>query len=278
MTSTHCYEGNLVGEFGMGVDNIISLRVVLASGDIVTVSRTSFPDLFWAMRGAGPNFGIVISMTVNAMPATSDDCLAYIGNLIFSPGKIEEVAQAIQDLPLTKQQRVFFYLASSGPPSNEPCIMVNCFLHKGTEETGRAAFAPLHALGPMMEMCSVESFDKWNDSGDIFCLPGGRKPAYSTSINHMQPRKWLEIWDLYKQFQSKAPNSAILIERFNMAKSREVSSGSVSWNEALRHGAFAQAIVIPWYDDATLDPEAEDFAQSIRALWSYSEDPKNNPV
>jgi FAD/FMN-containing dehydrogenase len=46
-----------MGEVGMGVDNILSLRVVLASGDLVTVSKTSQPDLFWAMRGAGPNFG-----------------------------------------------------------------------------------------------------------------------------------------------------------------------------------------------------------------------------
>jgi FAD/FMN-containing dehydrogenase len=46
-----------MGEVGMGVDNILSLRVVLANGDLVTVSKTSHPDLFWAMRGAGPNLG-----------------------------------------------------------------------------------------------------------------------------------------------------------------------------------------------------------------------------
>jgi FAD/FMN-containing dehydrogenase len=126
----------------MGVDNIISLRVVLASGDIITTSSTSHPDLFWAMRGAGLNFGIVISMTVNAMPSASNDSLAYISILFFSPDKIERVAQAIQDLPLTKEQKVFFYLANPGPPSNEPCILVNCFLHKGTEETGRADSHP----------------------------------------------------------------------------------------------------------------------------------------
>jgi hypothetical protein len=129
-----------------------------------------------------------------------------------------------------------------------------------------------------MEVCSVESFEHWNDSGDIFCVPGGRKPGYSTSMNHMQSQKWPEIWDLYKEFQAKAPNSAILVERFNMTTSREVPRGSVAWNENLRRDAFAQAIVIPWYDDAALDPEAEEFGQRIRALWSYTEDPKNDPV
>lgn len=99
--------GNLVGEMGMGVDNTLSLRVVLANGAIVTASATSHPDLFWAMCGAGPNFGIVVSMTVNAMPASPAESSVYIGNLFFSGDKIEQVAQAVQELELSREQRVF---------------------------------------------------------------------------------------------------------------------------------------------------------------------------
>jgi hypothetical protein len=46
-------------EYGWACDNVASYEVVTASGLIVTASPTSFPDLFWALRGGGNNFGIV---------------------------------------------------------------------------------------------------------------------------------------------------------------------------------------------------------------------------
>ncbi|OIW25923.1 FAD-binding domain-containing protein [Coniochaeta ligniaria NRRL 30616] len=49
------------GIYGLGIDSLKSVRLVTASGDLVTASRTSHPELFWAIRGAGANFGIVAS-------------------------------------------------------------------------------------------------------------------------------------------------------------------------------------------------------------------------
>jgi FAD/FMN-containing dehydrogenase len=266
-----------MGETGFGVDNLISMRVVLASGDIVTVSKSSNPDLFWAMRGAGPNFGIVISATIKSQPATAEDRTAYINNLFYTPDRIADVAQAMQDLPLTPEQRIYLVLTSSGPPLNEPSILITGLLRKGTEEEGRKAFAPFYDLGPVSNSSAQTQYLDWNDSNDGFCAREGRKPAYSTTINNMQSQKWPEIWDLYKAFQAKGPNSAVLIERYNLTKARAAPSGSAAMNEKLRTEAFAQAIVIPWYTDASMDAEATTFAEKVRALWSYNADPKDNP-
>ena len=51
--------GKYMGYFGLVTDNIIDMTVVIADGSIITVSETSHPDLYWGMRGAGHNFGIV---------------------------------------------------------------------------------------------------------------------------------------------------------------------------------------------------------------------------
>ena len=51
--------GRYMGYFGLVLDNIIDMTVVLANGDIKQVSATSNPDLYWGMKGAGMNFGIV---------------------------------------------------------------------------------------------------------------------------------------------------------------------------------------------------------------------------
>ena len=267
-----------MGEVGFGVDNIISMRVVTAAGDMVTVSATSNPDLFWALRGAGPNFGIVVSATVNAMAATAEDRTAYINNLFFSPDKLEQVAQAVEDLPLTPQQRVYLVLTSSGEPLNEPSILVTGFLRKGTNETGREAFAPFYDIGPVSESSAITTYDHWNDANIGFCTRGGRKPAYSSTLKSMNAPKWPQIWELYKSFQAKGPNSAVLVERYNLTKAQSAPVGSAALNEALRRDAFSQAIVIPWYEDSSLDTEALSFGSKVRALWSRSNDPKNDPT
>ena len=56
--------GRYQGYWGLVQDNIIDADLVLANGDEVTVSETSCPDLWWGLRGAGHNFGIVTSFNL----------------------------------------------------------------------------------------------------------------------------------------------------------------------------------------------------------------------
>jgi hypothetical protein len=68
--------GMLQGLHGLELDSLLSVTLVTAAGDLVTVSKTQNPDLFWALRGAGFNFGIVTEATFKSYPAT------YGGNVV----------------------------------------------------------------------------------------------------------------------------------------------------------------------------------------------------
>ena len=62
---------SLQGLYGLLIDTLESVRMVTAAGNAITVSKTENADLFWALRGAGANFGIVFSATYNVHDATN---------------------------------------------------------------------------------------------------------------------------------------------------------------------------------------------------------------
>ncbi|PWN26921.1 FAD-binding domain-containing protein [Jaminaea rosea] len=84
----------LSGEYGLSVDGFQSLEVVLPSGEIVTASKTSYPDLFFAMRGGGGNaYGVVTSYTVTARKVGK----FHSGLLVYALNETNRVLEAVHD-------------------------------------------------------------------------------------------------------------------------------------------------------------------------------------
>jgi FAD/FMN-containing dehydrogenase len=139
--------GHLTRKFGLAIDNLLSAEVVLANGERVTASASEHPDLFWALRGGGGNFGVVTSFTFR---------LHEVGTVVAGPTfwSIDDAAEVLsayrEFLPNAPRELNGFFAFLSVPPG-EPfpeelhlrkvCGVVWCYV--GDEAGAAAAMAPL---------------------------------------------------------------------------------------------------------------------------------------
>ena len=83
-------EGLLMSKYGAACDNLISAQLVTVDGRQVEASENSNPDLFWAIRGGGGNFGVATALEYRLHPVTD----VLTGTLTYPAGRIPELLQA----------------------------------------------------------------------------------------------------------------------------------------------------------------------------------------
>ena len=257
--------GNLLGLHGFGVDNLISLNVVTASGSMMTITPKD-TELWWAFRGAGPNFGIVTSAVMKSFPVQDDQLKAWLGPLTFTEDKIEPLVQAIDNLVLEPEMNIFLYYLTSRAPDYTPMIVSTLFYY-GNETAGKAAFASIYDVGPSSDGTVTLEYNHWNDGSAGSCVKGGRKPSYGAAFTHMVPSTWGAVWDEFVAFV-KTPgtgDSQILLEAYSLFKARSLPDNSSSF--PFRSTVNFNAVAIPWYSNSSLDRAAEAFGSKTRGLW-----------
>ena len=144
--------GYLTRKYGLTIDNLLSVDIVLADGRFVTASPAENADLFWAVRGGGGNFGVVTSFLFRGNPVHT-----VYGGPIFWP--LEVAADLLHfwlDLILSPQEDLngWFGFVTVPPAAPFPeqyhlkkmCAVVWCYT--GKLEDGEAAFKPVRQFSP----------------------------------------------------------------------------------------------------------------------------------
>jgi len=143
--------GNLSRGCGLTIDNLESADVVLANGSLVTASESSHPDLFWALRGGGGNFGIVTSFTFRG----HDVANIFGGPVLYDIGDTGEVLRWYRDLlpTLPRELSGWFGVLTIPPAAPFPeelwgrkaCGVVWCYT--GDLSKSGEVFKPLTEFG-----------------------------------------------------------------------------------------------------------------------------------
>src|SRR4051794_3843984 len=108
MSVSACSFSQIIGKYGYLHDNMVSIRLLLANGTIITADANKNSDVFWAVRGAGHNFGIALEATFQVHPQQNGG-KHYVVDFEFGLESVEDVFQAMNDIsdPMPKELAVF---------------------------------------------------------------------------------------------------------------------------------------------------------------------------
>src|SRR5215831_12691627 len=213
--------GWLMGLYGATCDNLMAAKVILADGQAVRASSADYPDLFWALRGGGGNFGIVTSFCYRLNPAGP----TVIGGVIMYAYKdAEKVLRRFRDLSLSSVPDELTVFACLIYDAGEPVVAIAA-CYAGPMEHAEAAIAPLRGWGTivadqMRNMAYIELQSLFDTA-----RPFGRRCAMRSNFMAALPDEAIEI--LVEGFRTTpSPLSAVIIEHCHGAITRVASDAT----------------------------------------------------
>ena len=172
--------GWLSRKYGMTVDNLESVEVVTAAGEVVRASATEHPDLFWALRGGGGNFGVVTRFTFRLYrvgPGVLSGLIVYpLSQAKHVLERYRDVAaKAPDDLSAWAVLRAAPPLPFLPPEAHGTGIVAIAVLYAGDPKRGESLIEPLRKLGTRVgEHVGVQPYVAWQQAFDPLLTPGAR--------------------------------------------------------------------------------------------------------
>ena len=145
-------EGQLMSKYGAACDNLISAQLVTVDGRQVEASQNSNPDLFWAIRGGGGNFGVATALEYRLHPVTG----VLAGALMYPAGRIPELLPAFVKFVAAAPDEMS--VVGAVLPSEQGTRFRMLVLHCGHPRQGNELLRPLRALKPQQDNVRVMSY------------------------------------------------------------------------------------------------------------------------
>ncbi|KAF2109683.1 hypothetical protein BDV96DRAFT_232771 [Lophiotrema nucula] len=253
--------GYLSGKYGLTIDNLVSVDIVLASGEQVVASETSYPDLFWAVRGAGQNFGVVTAFTFQGYPQPDP---VFAGTLVFLPDKIPQIVEFANTFHEKNDgNQALLWGFSAPPPNNAPVVLVQCF-HNGPLAEGQAFFADVLSLEPLVNTTSMIPYPQLNSLLNNSAGFDGRKQFGGGAFK--LPLSAPFVSSLHTDFASfctsheRMNESLLLFETIPYAAVTATPNSAMAFSN--RGDYYNVATCFKWFDSG-LDGEIREFSKGL---------------
>ncbi|KAG9046100.1 hypothetical protein FS837_005087 [Tulasnella sp. UAMH 9824] len=247
--------GWLTGRYGMTVDNIVQLTVVLASGEVVTANEKEHPDLFWGCRGGGGNFGVVTEFVFKAHPQRPTVFVTY---LLYSIDKLESVLNAVGEWEKNPGPDEGLHWGCMrvlpGMQPGRPTILV-IFFYNGEAAEGRKAAKMFYDVGPVAEKAMEElPFVKLNSLQNETDTHGGRKYIKGLPNRSRPPAEAIQaLLQAQEEVIKSHPSLVHCGFLFEASPKKAVMAVPLEATAYAGRGTGAQGILFSFYQDPSLD-------------------------
>ncbi|MEO8527391.1 MAG: FAD-binding oxidoreductase [Caldimonas sp.] len=183
--------GWLTRAHGLTVDNLLSARVVTADGVARAASATSEPDLFWALRGGGGNFGVVTEFEFKLHPVGPQ---VHAGLVVYPQAQARKVLRAWRDFTTDAPDALSVWtVLRKAPPlpflpasAHGTDVVIFPLVYSGDQEAGRRAAAPVLEFGePIASAVGPTPYAAFQGAFDPLLTPGGRNYWKSNNFSRL---------------------------------------------------------------------------------------------
>ena len=243
--------GWLSRKFGLTSDNLVSADVVTADGHLVRASHAENPDLFWAIRGGGGNFGIVTSFEFRLHPLGPE---VMSGLIVYPLSQARDLIPRYRAIMAAAPDELTCWIVlRTAPPLpflpkqvHGTGVMVLAACYAGLMKDAAAAMAPLRGMGkPIADVIGPQPFAGWQTVFDPLLAPGARNYWKSHSFAALDDG----LIDVFCKYVSAlpSPETEILLAQLGGAINR-VAPEATAYPH--RDAAFLVNLHARWRDRA----------------------------
>jgi hypothetical protein len=262
----------LNGLHGMLVDSLLKVKLVTADGKVTRASNVENPDLFWALRGAGSNFGTILEATYRVYNETAP--LTLVADFLFAPNASQSILQYFQsfgnDLPAKLS---FIFYATYSLDLGGSCIIVNA-VYAGPQEEGKEYLRPLLDSTPIRSNLTMVPWSNVNSASffgleppDAPCPTNSIHDVYGGAVKQFNISTFQTFYENLDQLLSSKPEelsgTSYSIEFFpkQAVQAVPINSTAYPWRDITAHLLLGFS-----YANSTgnLDQEISAFARSAR--------------
>ncbi|KAL9034019.1 MAG: hypothetical protein Q9214_007236, partial [Letrouitia sp. 1 TL-2023] len=256
--------GKYMGYYGLVSDNIIQMNVVTANGSAITVSASQNPDLYWGMRGAGHNFGIVTEFRykIYDYPSLNNYYVTYT----YAGDKVEAVFKQLNRLgnngKQPKEINSYLLYSFNASLSSKPILVLQLY-YTGTSSAAYRFVEPFLALEPLVVENATVPYAKLATAlgvgvGGAICAPGLSHRLFPVGLLEYNVNANRKLYSLYEKLLTEEPlfnKSTVQFEGYALQGMKAVDPASSAYahradnllvpleDTALRYGLQARKII-----------------------------------
>ncbi len=242
--------GYLARRYGLSIDSLRSAEVVTADGRVLEASEKENPDLFWALRGGGGNFGVVTSFEFELHPVADIYAGIFLYELDYATELLRFFRDFIADAPEAYGAFPAFQIA---PPlefipadrvGDTFCAAIVCW--SGPLDEGEQAMAPFRDIAPVTaQMAAPLPYPALNEAFDAL-YPKGMRHYWKANFLTSLPDAAIEQ---YVRHGARVPDVSATMHLYPVnGACHRVGADETAF--AYRDVTFAQIIVAAWQDPA----------------------------